>query len=173
MTKEKFVRYLVYLVLSILILLFIMSVVAPQKFELVLALTEAFLIKKFDTSGWLLLLGGFLSFIGVIKLIEFMLSFSPKKLPYHKYRQDTFKNTLWKWDWKQHNIENLWCYCPECNQELSYKCDHLLFKTEFLCQGCSKHISSYEGDNINYVLSKVKREIRRLAQKQLQAKLSK
>ncbi len=167
MTKEKFVKFIVYLILSVLIALFVLSVVNPEKFSILLKQTDYFLHKTFETKGWILLLSVLLSLIGLIKLIEFIISFKPTRLPYHKYRHDTFKGALWRWEWRDFHVENLWCYCPTCNQELSYKCDHLLFKTEFLCQRCEKHLCSYDGDNINYVLSHVKREVRRLAQKQL------
>lgn len=170
MKKEKILQYSVYFILIVLILLFIVSLILPTKFEVLLSQSELFLNSYFALEGWVLVLGAFFAFFGVIKLLDFFASFYPKRLSFHKYKNDIFKETQWKWKWQDSNIENLWCYCPSCNQELAYQCDHLLFKTEFLCQKCEKHISSYDGDNINYVLSKVKAEIRRIAQRQLQDK---
>ncbi len=165
-----FVKLVVYAILAILIAFFILSVANPEKFTEVLEQINAFLYKDFDAKGWIFITAGFLSLIGCLKIIEFLFSFRSTRLPYHKYRHDTFKGALWRWEWREHQVENLWCYCETCHQELSYKCDHLLFKTEFLCQKCEKQICSYDGDNINYVLSHVKREVRRLAQKQLKSK---
>lgn len=167
MTKENIVKYGTYIVLAIFIALFIMSVILPKKFDVLMVESNIFLHQFFDVQGWQIVIGSFFSLLGLIKLLEFIASFYPKRLKFHKYKHDTFKNTHWKWKWNDINIENLWCYCPTCNQELSYKCDHLLFKTDFLCQKCEKQISSYDGDNINYVLSKVKAEIRRVVQRKI------
>ena len=170
MQKEKIVKYITYLILFILITLFIISVALPNKFETIMSQSEIFLKKFFDVEGWQLVLLGFFAFLGVIKLLEFFISFFPKRLAFHSYKTDTFKNAHWKWKWNEIHIENLWCYCPQCNQELSYNCDHLLFKTDFLCPQCEKQVASYDGDNINYVLTKVKTEIRRVVQRKLNEK---
>ena len=144
---------------------FVMSVFLPAKFEYILYELNDFLSSFIDIQIWILLVIIFLSILGLVKLFEFIKSFYPKKHSFHTYKNDIFRNVQWKWSWNNFTIEKLWCFCPTCNQELSYKCDHLLFKTELLCQKCEKHLTSYDGDNINYVLSNVKAEIRRLSKK--------
>ena len=161
------VRFGLYFIVTVLIGLLIISVILPVKFEWIMTHSKLFLNTLFETKGWMLLLLVFFSFLGVIKLIEFMLSFYPNQHKFHKYKQDTFKQALWKWKWQDDRIEQLWCYCPTCNNELSYNSDYLLYKTDLLCPNCEKLITSYDGDNINYVLTKVKSEIRRVVQRQL------
>lgn len=168
MQKEKIVKFIIYFILSALILLFLMGILLPKKFDIVMSESEQFLTSLFATKGWVLLLLSLFTFLGFIKLCEFVISFFPKHMPFHNYKNDIFKDTHWKWKWSNEQIEQLWCYCPSCNQELSYKCDHLLFKTQLLCQKCEKQIATYDGDNINYVLSRVKSEIRRVVQRRLQ-----
>lgn len=158
---------MVYLILAVFILLFIIGLILPQTFAIIISSSMLFLNTAFMLQGWALILAIIFSLLGMIKLLEFMASFYPKRLTFHSYKEDTFKNIHWKWKWQDIRIENLWCYCPTCHQELAYKSDHLLFKTEFFCQKCEKHLCSYEGDNINYVLSNVKAEIRRISRRKL------
>lgn len=151
----------------ILIGLFIIGMALPEKFDWVMVQSKLFLTSLFELKGWVLVVAIFFSLLGVIKLLEFILSFYPNYLAFHSYKQDTFKKTLWKWKWHDEEIEQLWCYCPNCNQPLAYQCDYLLYKTDFLCPTCEKQVASYDGDNINYVLTKIKTEIRRVVQRSI------
>ena len=165
MKKENIVKSTIYLILAVLILFFAMSLILPKNFEYILSKLIIFLNSFVDIQGWVFVIIVFLCILGLLKLFEFIKSFYPKKLSFHNYRNDVFRNVHWKWSWNNFIIEKLWCFCPTCNQELSHKCDHLLFKTELLCPKCEKQLTTYEGDNINYVLTNVKAEIRRLSKK--------
>jgi transcription initiation factor IIE alpha subunit len=89
----------------------------------------------------------------------------PKKSIYADHVVQEINTAVWKWRWNENKIEQLWCFCPTCNDELSYDNDHLLQTITFSCEHCNKEIAKFNAQNINAVLAFVKNEIRRILRK--------
>lgn len=119
-------------------------------------LTSSYLI-----NGWLLLFFISFSIIGFCFVLYKIYYIEPKKSIYADHTLQEIKGAVWKWHWNQNKIEQLWCFCPVCNDELSYDNDHLLNVITFSCEHCQKEISKFDAQNINGVLTFVKNEIRR------------
>lgn len=84
------------------------------------------------------------------------------------YVEDLIYKAKWRWNWEKDEINNLQCYCPKCDSLLVYDdCScHTKYtdvtKTDFICENCnSEIIATIPGENKNYALALVKREIER------------
>jgi hypothetical protein len=69
----------------------------------------------------------------------------------------------WSWCWREDNIANLWCFCPQCDYELSYSEEEMvdaIWLLAFKCEHCQKYYR-FKGYNKDYLLNVIKREIHR------------
>ena len=87
------------------------------------------------------------------------------------YNADVIGNLHWKWSWNLGHIQNLWCFCPRCDAELSPI--EGLGVTEFVCENCTRYLDNnfdpmqtrppvarQHGD-MSYIVQATEREIRR------------
>ncbi len=126
---------------------------------------KTILTSSYTINGWILLFLISFSLIGFGFVLYKIYYIKPKKSIYADHTIHEIKGAVWKWHWNENKIEQLWCFCPECNDELSYDNDHLLQTITFSCQQCDKQISKFNAHNINAVLVFVKNEIRRILKK--------
>lgn len=155
--------FFLYVFIIVLIGIFSLSIFAPEVFKNMINELELFLDKNFIISSIELIVFSLFSFIGLIKCLELLLSLFKTKYAFHSYKEDNFKNITWKWTWEGKEILDLWCHCPSCNTELTHASDHLLYKTSFSCVQCEKELLNLEGDNLNYILAGIKKEIKRIS----------
>lgn len=128
---------------------------------------KSLLLANYSVNGGILLFLIVFCVIGLGFVLYRIYYTQPAQASFTNYRSETIKDALWKWQWVDNKIEKLWCFCPTCNNELSYESDHLLFQTTFTCHTCNKEIMKIEGSNVNYVLNFVKKEIRRNIQRNM------
>lgn len=93
-----------------------------------------------------------------------------EKRPIDLYKEDELFGAKWCWYYSNGTISNLWCLCPQCENELIYSeifpdrylagNEGKLAKTEFICEKCDVTRASLNGGK-NDALNHVKREIRR------------
>jgi hypothetical protein len=76
------------------------------------------------------------------------------------YKQDEIMGMRWHWRYSsyKHDIENLWCFCPDDYTELISSDSYT--QVNFQCETCRKKFGPFQG-NLNYVLGMVERQIRR------------
>ncbi|MEW8347810.1 MAG: hypothetical protein AB2687_05825 [Candidatus Thiodiazotropha taylori] len=122
-----------------------------------------------DVYGWVLVLLAALSVPTLIELISLIVN---KKEPDAEvlYKSDRLFEVDWHWHYLNGSIQNLWCLCPTCKNELvysefipnryDYTHDGLEQKTDFICERCNTTRCSLKGDK-KYALGTVEREIRR------------
>ncbi len=126
---------------------------------------KSMLISHYALNGWILLFLIVFALIGFCFVLYKMYYIKPKKTIYADHVVQEIKTAVWKWRWNENKIEQLWCFCPTCNDELSYDNDHLLQTITFSCEHCNKEIAKFNAQNINAVLAFVKNEIRRILRK--------
>lgn len=150
-------------VLFLLLLVFVPSF----KTEILLAHTKlkTILTSSYLLNGWILLFLIIFSSIGFGFVLYKIYYIKPRKSIYADHTVHEIKGAVWKWHWNENKIEQLWCFCPTCNNELSYDNDHLLQTITFSCPQCEQEISKFNAHNINSVLVFVKNEIRRILRK--------
>ena len=127
---------------------------------------KAILTSNYLINGWILLFLIVFALIGFCFVLYKLYYIEPKKSIFAHHTTHEIKGAVWKWHWNQNKIEQLWCFCPTCNDELSYDHDHLLHTITLSCPHCKKEISKFDAQNINGVLTFVKNEIRRILTKQ-------
>lgn len=164
MNQNKYLPLLSFFTLFIL-LLFIFVPAFKENILIVHEHIRSALIGSYKVNGWILLFLVLFSMVGFGYVLYTLYYTKPRKSFYANYRSESIKNALWKWQWKENSIESLWCFCPKCNGELSYNTDFLLQEISFSCQNCQQEITKIQGENINYVLTYIKKEIRRIITK--------
>ncbi|MDQ8209614.1 hypothetical protein QEH52_18995 [Coraliomargarita sp. SDUM461003] len=89
-----------------------------------------------------------------------------KELSYTDYRQDTFDDMVWRWDYRLNGtVYNMGHYCPKCDTQMVY-CEHstLSFSeishTSFSCEDCGFSVPRIQGDCM-YIFSRIQRLIDR------------
>lgn len=127
---------------------------------------KTLLVSSYSINGWVLLFLVLFAIIGFCFVLYKLYYVEPRKSIYAHHTTQEIKGAVWKWHWNENKIEQLWCFCPTCNDELGYNHDHLLHTITFSCQQCNKEISKFDAQNINAVLTFVKNEIRRILRKQ-------
>ena len=139
--------------------------------------TWATLASYYSMPGWAFLAVGLLGLVGLVAICA---GLRPEGKPeYKSYTEDLLYGAKWRWSWTRDTISNLWCFCPRCDAQLVYIYDSLSYekKTHFMCEQCppneSDHryqwqgrvpgqiITTVEGGDKNYVVSRVEREILR------------
>ena len=90
--------------------------------------------------------------------------------PLLNYTEDILDGVKWRWIWSGNRIENLWCFCPNCDAQLVH--DEGLSETRFICERCPSDgslnsragrgqiVTTLHGDR-QYVLAAAAREILR------------
>lgn len=130
----------------------------------------------YSLPGWawlIVLIFAVLGLIVVIFSIYVLLNKGGGKDPvYSSYVEDRIHGAVWRWDWSNSIIYNLWCFCPTCDATLVY--DDIRNKydfdkpteTYFICENCGhKTVSKILGDK-DRAIGVIKREIeRRVRQK--------
>lgn len=163
MNKNKVLKSFVYVLILLCICILALKFLKPLLFNTMLQSLESFLDKNFIISSWELIVFSLFSLIGLFKCFEVVFSSFKTKYSFHSYKEDNFKDIPWKWSWNEKEVLDLWCYCPACNIELTHESDHLLYKTNFSCIQCEKELLSLQGDNLNYILAGIKKEIKRIS----------
>lgn len=119
----------------------------------------------YNTPVWLVLVTPvflFFSFVFIVILLYKILQPS-----YKLYRIDIFHKMIWKWQYKQSDIIDLWCYCPTCGTMLSVDDENCRTTknlgekiTFFVCQTCDgAEKGRIIGGDRAYALSVIKRAI--------------
>ena len=130
------------------------------------------LISHYSLPVWLLLIVGFLAFVGVVRLFApYFVIQNRDKPSFLNYTQDMLYGARWRWSWTGTSISNLWCFCPTCDAQLvPFK--GLLNETHLVCERCppeqsGPHFGSFgrvvttrPGDR-DYLVGAVEREILR------------
>ncbi|WP_199609908.1 hypothetical protein [Flocculibacter collagenilyticus] len=87
---------------------------------------------------------------------------------YQRYKKDRLFGAVWRWRWQDNTMISLWCYCPECDDELLYNEDKgrslygQVYKTHFICANCDNQVkATVPGGNKEDALIAVEREIYR------------
>lgn len=163
MNKKRVLNFFIYVLIVVFILIIALKIFKPLLFNTILENIEIFSDKSFTISSFELILFSLFSLLGFFKCFELISSMFKTKYSFHSYKEDNFKNILWKWSWSEKDVLDLWCYCPTCQTELTHESDHLLYKTKFSCVECEKELLSLEGDNLNYILAGIKKEIKRIS----------
>lgn len=122
-----------------------------------------------EVYGWVLLLLTSLSAPVLIKLISLAARKNEPGIE-DLYKSDRLFGADWHWHYLNGSIQNLWCLCPSCMNELvysefvpdryNYAHNDLEERTDFLCERCDTIRCSLKG-NKRYALGTVEREIRR------------
>ena len=126
-----------------------------------------FLITAHEVNGFIIIISGiiltFLIFI-LFNIIKKSL-FGKTYATYTTYTEDMFYGIKWRWYWEDAGIENLWCFCPECEYELSYQEEssyrHKVYNAPnliLICDHCSKEHPFQDYDK-DHLLSIIEREI--------------
>ena len=122
------------------------------------------LVGSYYIPGWGLLILIILSGMSLISIIIRVLPKS-KDGPYNLYKEGFINGALWRWDYHNYSITNLWAYCSKCDGELVYddftrkNIRERQNKTDFFCERCGP-VVSISGSK-DYALGLVEREIRR------------
>lgn len=127
------------------------------------------LLSPHEVYGWVLVLLVIFSIITLIRIIYLILHGNlseSEKL----YKSDRLFGVDWSWRYGDGAIENLWCFCPHCNNELVFSefepnyfnvnHDGIEPETIFICDRCDINRCTLKG-NKEYALGTVKREIQR------------
>ncbi|MFA7083639.1 MAG: hypothetical protein WC141_03780 [Arcobacteraceae bacterium] len=156
---------LIAVTLSLVLLLALLIVFVPAFKETVFNVQEKTYImmtSSYLINGWIVLFLTLFSSIGVGFVLYKIYYIKPKRSIYAHHTIQEIKGAVWKWRWNENNIEQLWCFCPTCNDELSYDTDELMQVTTFSCEQCKKDIARFSFSHISAVLVFVKNEIRRI-----------
>ncbi|MDD2640571.1 MAG: hypothetical protein PHS65_06220 [Arcobacteraceae bacterium] len=162
--SNAFTPILVFIIVLVGVLFAFVPAVKTSVFQLQNEL-QTLLVSHYAINGWLLLFLVVFALIGLGGVLYKIYYIKPKKSIYAHHTVQEIKNAVWKWRWNENKIEQLWCFCPTCNDELSYDTDHLLQTITFSCERCNKEVSKFNSQNINAVLAFVKNEIRRILRK--------
>lgn len=162
--SHVFIPILAFLIVLVGILLVFVPAFKTTIFQLQVEL-KTLLTSNYSINGWILLFLAVFALIGLSGVLYKIYYIKPKKSIYAHHTVQEIKHAVWKWHWNENKIEQLWCFCPTCNDELSYDTDHLLQTITFSCERCNKEVSKFNAHNINAVLAFIKNEIRRLLRK--------
>ena len=160
----------------------ILMIIEPsRKFVIILIMKLIYFFRMFFSFIWKFLIGnheinGFLIVFSVILWILFLIiifmtikeNLSNKKhQTYNDYKDDIFYGLTWRWHWDNMNISNLWCFCPTCEFELSYRNEQVYLdvfrstqKVVFTCEHCQREYP-FIGYDKDYFVNVIGREIRR------------
>jgi len=155
----------------------ILMIIEPSRHFIVIGMSKTWnYIKIFFLVIWKYLttvheIYGFIIIISVLLWIFFviilflMIKNNLFGKTYTTYTEDMFYGIKWRWYWKDAEIKNLWCFCPECEYELSYQEESIYRnriyhapKLILICDHCSKKhpFQDYDKDDL---LSIIEREI--------------
>ena len=126
-----------------------------------------FLKNDHKINGFLIIITFGLSLLLVVLWIISFVRDNTNKVK-NGYTSDEFYNVVWKWYWNGMKVSNLWCYCRNCDFELSYD-DTSMHKyshdqhprTDLICDHCGRTVSSVPQYSKEYLLSVIEREIYR------------
>jgi hypothetical protein len=150
---------------------FVVTNIFLKSFNLFLKISSMiwnFLRNTHEINGFLIVLSILAwVFVFFVLFVTVMDNISSRIATHKNYTQDNFKGLKWKWYWDDDGIHNLWCFCPQCDYELS--CfeeklyDNRYFATPQVVLTCEHCQKSYPivGYNKNYLLSVIRREIYR------------
>ena len=92
-----------------------------------------FLQTPITMPGWAVLVIGIFALIAlagivclaILYLFSILRSSRNEDLSFLNYTEDTVDDVIWRWNWQRHSnnemgINNLWCFCPECDAQLVY-----------------------------------------------------
>jgi len=126
-----------------------------------------YLISNHRINGFLLLLliclSVLLTFLIVVALLEQRINKIRKT-----YIKDVFYNVNWRWNWNGGTITNLWCFCRNCDMEISYDDSSMNRyshdtnpRIDLICDHCGRIVSSIPQNTKEYLIGVIEREIRR------------
>jgi hypothetical protein len=120
-----------------------------------------------EINGFIIIISGLILsfFIFILFIIIKDSLFGKTYATYTTYIEDMFYGIKWRWYWDDKEIKNLWCFCPECEYELSYQEESSYRNRNYnapllilICDHCSKKYPFRDYDR-DYLLSIIKREI--------------
>ena len=79
---------------------------------------------------------------------------------WRRYREDHFLGMRWRWDYKNSQPQNVRCYCPEDDTQLTYHYSQTDNEVIFRCETCERIYGSFAGD-VSYVRGVIRRQIQR------------
>lgn len=123
--------------------------------------------------GWAILAMVLLALVGLITLsIMLVASLQNDVEPTNRdYTEDMLDGARWRWRWVGKRIDNLWCYCPNCDAQLVY--NEGISATRFICERCpadgsltwdgmrGRVVSTIEGGDRHYAVAAAEREFLR------------
>lgn len=122
---------------------------------------------SYPVQGWVLLTIGLLALVTLVRLV---VGLRPGQAPsYVSFTEQRLHGAIWRWRWREGNISNLWCYCPNCDMELVYDDSTARGfvrveepRTDFFCERCNGSVvARIPGGDKEYALGSVSREIHR------------
>jgi len=124
------------------------------------------ILTNHNVPGWLILVWSLLSLVALMQIINVL---RPAKVPdYISFTQMNHNGVVWRWQWLQGTIQNLWCFCPSCDAELVKSEPEELRSllrnqscVDLVCENCDGIIAHINGGGLSYALENAKREIRR------------
>ena len=122
---------------------------------------------------WAILVVGSLALFGFIIIGRLLLRSLPSnsEQSHRDYTEDMLDGATWRWRWIGNRIDNLWCYCPNCDAQLVY--NEGVSATRFICERCpadgslnrtggrGRVVATIEGGDRHYAVDATEREILR------------
>ena len=158
----------------------ILMIIEPSRHSIVIGMSKAwkyiktffifvwsFLTTTHEINGLIIILSGLLWIFFIIIILSVIKDnvFRKSDRIYTTYTEDTFYGMKWRWYWEDAKIKNLWCFCPECEYELSYQEEssyrHRIYNAPnliLICDHCSKEHPFQDYDK-DHLLSIIEREI--------------
>lgn len=123
---------------------------------------------SYSMSGWVWLLAGILSLIGMLNIYFGIRDVNNLEEPEWKaYVEDVIQGLKWRWEWVGGRVTGLWCFCSFCDATLVYdesSCYSYITndnKTDFRCENCGDRVVASMSGNKNFAIGTVEREIHR------------
>ncbi len=79
---------------------------------------------------------------------------------WRRYREDHFLGMRWRWNYKGDKPQEIRCYCPEDDTQLTYHYSQTDNEVHFRCETCERIYGSFAGD-VSYVRGVISRQIQR------------
>ncbi len=79
---------------------------------------------------------------------------------WRRYREDDFLGMRWRWNYKGGEPQEIRCYCPEDDTQLTYHYSQTDNEVHFRCETCERIYGSFAGD-VSYVRGVIRRQVQR------------
>lgn len=124
------------------------------------------IVSDYLIPGWVLVILILFALFGLYTL--FVRFRSEEEPDFYKYKEDNFNEAIWRWEYNNNRIKNLWCFCPICDTILVSRVigptfKHYKIETIFICENCEKTVTKIKGKvqfAKGYIERKIDRKIR-------------